>query len=346
VICDFEKKSFYQTGTKVESFDSMSFDLLNAGMDCDLFSSNFHEEMRSDISLERMISFYSSGSLIEMKLFPYSIIGKNEIDFITKGQEQEKEKEQEEAEFSIESENGSIESEMKYFREILQLSGGSLREDNFNVRNLKSNGCFEIDGSVETIEPRDFFHWESLKSIIFRSDSHLKKIAGFEQCISLCRIEIPSSVEVIKLAGFFKCTSLSEVIFSSESHLREIGGFGECTSLCRIEIPSSVEVIQLSGFWNCTSLYEVSFSTDSHLREIHGFMSCTSLCRIEIPSSVEVIGENGFVECRSLHVVTIRSGSRMRASKGLRNIRSFIIYESDLRDNRRLVHLGVWRRRR
>jgi hypothetical protein len=94
---------------------------------------------------------------------------------------------------------------MKYFREILKLSGGSLRESNFSVRDLKSNGCFEIDSSVEKFEMNDFFHWGSLKAAIFRSDSHLRKIDGFEQCPSLCRTEIPSSVEVIELHGFFEC---------------------------------------------------------------------------------------------------------------------------------------------
>jgi hypothetical protein len=260
-------------------------------MDCGLFSSNFHEGMKSDISLERKISFYSSESLIELKAFPESTIGKNEIGFLMK----QREKEREEAEFSIKSENESIEKEMNYFREILQLSGGSFWGKHFNVCDVKSNECFEIDSSVENIESRDFFQWKSLTGILFRSDSHLKKIDGFQRCASLCRIEIPSSVEVIEFYGFCECTSLNEVIFSSESHLREI----------------------------------------------HGFIDCTSLCRIEIPSLVEVISKTGFLKCTALQVVTIRAGCRMRGSKGLRNIRAFIVYESDLRDNRRLVHLGV-----
>jgi hypothetical protein len=383
VICDFEKKYFCLKGTNFKTFDSMSFEIFNDGIDCDLFSSNFYEGMKNDRSVEMMISLYSSESLIEMKLFPYSIIGKNEIGFIMK----EKEKKREEAEFSMERENESIGSEMNYFREILQLSGGSFWEGIFSVRYLKSNGCFEIDSSVENIEVNDFFHWGSLKAIIFQSGSHLRKIdgfhrctslcrieipssvevigdfgfcectslnevifsseshlremKGFQHCVSLCRIEIPSSVEVIELSGFSGCTSLSEVIFSSESHLRVIGGFGECTSLSRVEIPASVEMTNFWSFYGCTSLSEVSFPVDSHLKEINGFINCTSLCRIEIPSSVEVIGENGLSGCKSLHVVTIRAGCRMRGSKGLRNIRSFIVHESDLKDNRRLVHLGV-----
>jgi hypothetical protein len=31
----------------------------------------------------------------------------------------------------------------------------------------------------------------------------------------------------------------------------------------------------------------------------------------------------------------------MKGSKGLRNLRSFVVHESGLKDNRRLVHLGV-----
>jgi hypothetical protein len=334
VICNFETKSFCQKETKVKTFNSMSFEILKDVIDCDLFLSDFYEGMKGDISIERMISFYSSKSLIELKLFPDLIIGKREIGFIQK--DQEKEKEREEAEFSMESEN-----EMNHFREVLQLSGGSFWENSFNVHDVKSNGCFEIDSSVENIESRAFCQWESLTRIIFRSDSHLRKIDGFDHCTSLCRIEIPSSVEVIELYGFFECTSLNEVIFLSESHLKEINGFQQCTSICRIDIPSSVEMINMIGFYECTSLREVSFSIDSHLREIIGFIGCTSLCRIEIPSSVEVIRKTGFLKCTSLHVVTIRAGCRMRGSKGLRNLRSFIVYESDLKDNRRLVHVGV-----
>jgi hypothetical protein len=66
-----------------------------------------------------------------MKLFPYWMTRKNAIDFIMK--QQETEKEREEAEFSTESENESIESEVKYFREIVQLSGGSSWGNNFAV---------------------------------------------------------------------------------------------------------------------------------------------------------------------------------------------------------------------
>jgi hypothetical protein len=230
MIFNLEKKNFYQKGTKIESFNSMNLDLLKDGIDWALFSSNFHERMRGDISIERMISFSSSKSFIAMKLFPYSIIGKNDFGFVMK--------EREEAEFSMKNESESIESEMKYCHEMLQLSGGSLWESNFSVRELKSNGCFEIDSSVEDIELKDFFQWGSLKAIIFRSDSHLRKIDGFAQCTSLCRIEIPLSVEMIEWNGFYKCTSLNEVIFSSESPLREIHGFQHCTSLCRIIIPS------------------------------------------------------------------------------------------------------------
>jgi hypothetical protein len=327
------------TGTKVKIVNSISFEILKDVIDYDLISSNFYEGMKGDVSIERMISFSSSHNLVEMKLFPCWMIGKNEIDFIMK--QEEKEKEREEAELSTESENESIESEMKYFHEILRLSGGSSWENNFSVRDLKSDGYFEIDSSVQNIELNDFFHWGSLKAIIFRSDSHLKKIHGFAQCTSFRRIEIPSSVEVIDMYGFCGCASLTEVIFSSESHLRKISGFCHCTSLSRIEIPSLVEMINFRGVYKCTSLNEVIFSSESHLREIGGFPDCTSLSRIEIPSSVEVISNTGFLKCTSLHLVTIRAGSRMRGSKGLRNIRSFVAYESEVKDNRWLVHVGV-----
>jgi hypothetical protein len=97
VICNFETKSFCQKGTKVKTFNSVSFEILKDGIDCDLFSSNFYQGMESDVTIERMISFSSSKSLIELKLFPDLIIGKNEIGSIVKEQETEKEREESES---------------------------------------------------------------------------------------------------------------------------------------------------------------------------------------------------------------------------------------------------------
>jgi hypothetical protein len=45
------------TGTKVKTFNSMSFGILKNVIDYDLFSSNFYEGMKGDISIERMIAF-------------------------------------------------------------------------------------------------------------------------------------------------------------------------------------------------------------------------------------------------------------------------------------------------
>jgi hypothetical protein len=84
VISHFQKTSFCHKGTKVSIFNSMSLNLLKDGIDWDLFSSDFHEGVKGDQSVEMMISFSSSESLIEMKAFPYSIIGKNEFGFLRK----------------------------------------------------------------------------------------------------------------------------------------------------------------------------------------------------------------------------------------------------------------------
>jgi hypothetical protein len=59
----------------------------------------------------------------------------------------------------------------------------------------------------------------------------VKRIDGFEECRSLCRIEIPSSLEIIGELGFCECTSLTEIIFSSDSQVKKIYGFRNCTSL-------------------------------------------------------------------------------------------------------------------
>jgi hypothetical protein len=128
--------------------------------------------------------------------------------------------------------------------------------------------------------------------------------------------------------------------------LRDICGFGHCTSLRRIAIPSSVETIKSNGFFGCTSLSEITFSSDSHLKRISGFGQCTSLRRIEIPSSVETIDPSGFLKCISLRVVIMRAGCQIRTNEGLLKIRPFVVYEeNDLKESRRMIHVGIVRRR-
>jgi hypothetical protein len=129
--------------------------------------------------------------------------------------------------------------------------------------------------------------------------------------------------------------------------LRKINGFYQCTSLYQIEIPSSVEVIGMPSFAECTSLAEVIFSSESHLLEIDGFQECASLSRIEIPSSVEVIESHSFYHCSSLRVIVIGAECRLRDNSRLQKIKPFLVYrDEDVKESRRLFHLGIGGRRK
>jgi hypothetical protein len=141
---------------------------------------------------------------------------------------------------------------------ILCLCGGS--------RSVPSPSRVWISSAIEKIGFDDFTGRISVPEILFESDSHLREIAGFHDCTSLCRIELPSSVEIISPFSFGNCTSLNDLIFSSDSHLCEIAGFSGCTSLCRIELPSSVEIIFGNDFGGCTSLRVLKFLSRSRMK--------------------------------------------------------------------------------
>jgi hypothetical protein len=130
-------------------------------------------------------------------------------------------------------EDVSIENELCQIRQVLKLSGVCSSSSW-----TKSGDCLKVDDSIDIISRTDFQSCSSFNQVIFSSTSHLREIRGFQECISLSRIEIPSSGELIDYSGFHRCTSLKEIFFSSESHLRKIRGFYKCTSLSRIEIPS------------------------------------------------------------------------------------------------------------
>jgi hypothetical protein len=147
---------------------------------------------------------------------------------------------------------------------------------------------------------------------------------------------------IIKEKDYKDDKSLKEVIFSTSNHLKAIHGFCGCTSLCRIEIPSSVEKIAVFAFHGCTSLREVAFSSDSHWKKFAGFHNCTSLYQIEIPSSVEKHEIFDFKAFLSLRVVFIHAGCRVKINQQFRLITPFLVCsDEDVRNSRRLVHLGV-----
>jgi hypothetical protein len=224
---------------------------------------NANDQKKSESSVCEKQYFSSSVLFLETdNIFEMVIEGSDSV-FVLNVSENSKSElfldRESENESDNEEEKEMIVGDMENIREFLKSGGGSKSEDSSSFSERKSTEVIEIANSVEIIATNDLDNCKSLKRIIFSSGNHLRKIAGFGGCTSLCRIEIPSSVEVIENFGFQGCTSLNEMYFSPDSDLRVIGGFSRCTSLCQITIPSSVETIDWNGFFGCTSLNELFF---------------------------------------------------------------------------------------
>jgi hypothetical protein len=71
---------------------------------------------------------------------------------------------------------------------------------------------------MEFIGPSDFFGCSGLKEVIFETNSHLRRIDGFQFCGSVIGIDIPASIELIDSLAFSGCSGLKDVIFEAGSH--------------------------------------------------------------------------------------------------------------------------------
>lgn len=167
-----------------------------------------------------------------------------------------------------------------------------------------------IPASCETIGATAFKNCQSLETVVFENNSHLKIIGGgyydkyhsydyyygaFSDCTSLKSIIIPASCETIESSAFKECKALENVSFEQYSQLKEIGGgchmheyddgsyyyphksvlyyfgaFSDCVSLKSITIPASCQNIGVTAFRNCKSLESVEFSHESVLTILSG----------------------------------------------------------------------------
>lgn len=187
--------------------------------------------------------------------------------------------------------------------------------DDFGRDDKKYRGAFNncvmlksitIPASCETIGATAFKNCQSLETVVFENNSHLKIIGGgyysndyyygaFSDCTSLKSIIIPASCETIESSAFKECKALENVSFEQYSQLKEIGGgchmyeyddgsyfyphksvlyyygaFSDCVSLKSITIPASCQNIGVTAFRNCKSLESVEFSHESVLTILSG----------------------------------------------------------------------------
>jgi hypothetical protein len=184
------------------------------------------------------------------------------------------------------------------------------------------SGSIRIPNSVEKLGGSCFNSCNSLREVIFESESKLKEIgqSTFYGSGLSGSIRIPNSVEKLGERCFFCCKSLNELIFESESKLKEIGqsAFYKSGLSGSIRIPNSVEKLGDSCFSSCGSLREVIFESESQLKEIgqSAFYESRLSGSIRIPNSVEKLGERCFFGCESLNEVIFESESKLKEIGG------------------------------
>jgi hypothetical protein len=141
---------------------------------------------------------------------------------------------------SIDIEDGSI--SFKVLNELLV---------NFEVHSLVwvigSPESIEIPSSIEELGPWCCASKESLRTVEFASDSHIRSVGeyAFTHCKSLESICIPSSVESLRVGCFSGCSNLRTVTFGAKSKLRRIDSFAFswCDALKSVSVPASAEII-------------------------------------------------------------------------------------------------------
>jgi hypothetical protein len=109
-----------------------------------------------------------------------------------------------------EIESNDYKSQLRDFRQILRLSGGSNPDES----------VLEIPPSQTDILAIERSQNASIKEVIFSSDSSVTKIQGFGRFQALTRVHIPPSLEEITDNAFHGCCSLTEVIFPLDSRLK------------------------------------------------------------------------------------------------------------------------------
>jgi hypothetical protein len=161
------------------------------------------------------------------------------------------------------------------------------------------------------------------------TESFLKSLDGFQNCVSLQKIVIPRAVETIKSHDFLNCSSLTEIEFVAGGLIRAIHGFQGCRSLRRFEVPPTVTFI--TGLNRCTSLVEVICGVDGKLDTISGCLKCPSLRRVVVSNSLT----RGFPDSAvfspgtPLRAVVYPVGYSGKFSIGGRRLPMFLVYEDD-----------------
>ena len=202
---------------------------------------------------------------------------------------------------------------------------------------------------VTSIGDNAFYDCDSLTSITFGKNSHLKSIGSyaFNNCDSLTSITIPDSVTSIGFYAFTSCDSLTSITIPDSVTSIDFFAFGGCDSLTNITvddnnqyyksidgnlytkdgktliqyaigkkdtsftIPDSVTSIGNWAFYSCNNLTSITIPDSVKSIGDWAFEYCDSLTSITIPASVTIIGSWAFAYCDSLTSVTFGENSQL-----------------------------------
>lgn len=186
-----------------------------------------------------------------------------------------------------------------------------------------------IPNTVEIISERAFYDCDSLITVVFESNSLLKRIGteSFYSCYYLKDFIIPNSVSTIDSYAFARCENLTEVIVPDSVSSIGFGAFERCLKLTKITVP----------FVGGTTDYrynELNFATHfgyifggrydnflvlpPTLKEVEitngislsdeAFRDCTSIVSIQLSDTITSIGQYAFFGCSKLANVNIPEG--------------------------------------
>lgn len=126
----------------------------------------------------------------------------------------------------------------------------------FDPRDLKENGHYDIPDGVTTIGENCFQKCPNLKSITIPSSVKTIEEFAFFECNNLKCVIIPNGVTTIENSAFFACAGLERVLLPDTLTDIKNSAFSSCKKLSYINIPQSVKNIGKWAFFG-TKLTEI-----------------------------------------------------------------------------------------
>jgi hypothetical protein len=192
------------------------------------------------------------------------------------------------------------------------------------IRYFGSGTSATVPRSVQIICPDSFSYAESLTSIVFESDSQLKRIeSNAFRYSSLASLQIPERVSFVDGSAFARLGSISiridrmNLSFVTEANFMMSS---DRTQLVRyfgmdesVVVPRSVESVAASCFSCCSHILSVAYESGCRLRRLETkAFAYSSLRSIVLPSTVEVVASECFCACYSLQLIWCEPDSRLR----------------------------------